>query len=119
MAACVREYTLEIFTLLNAKGKKELIEWCLKEGLVASSYDCPKCNNRHDVTWLAIKRFLRNRTSHAEGKLKHAKSVKAQNSTVGLVLSELSSMSLDCSQNLVVHWYIANNSLVASNLDVD
>ncbi|GFX52946.1 hypothetical protein TNCV_3228141 [Trichonephila clavipes] len=52
MAACVREYTLEFFTLLNAKGKKELIEWCWKEGLIASSYECPKCNDRPDVTWL-------------------------------------------------------------------
>ncbi|GFU77822.1 uncharacterized protein TNCV_1138301 [Trichonephila clavipes] len=51
---------------LIAKCKKELIEWCMKEGLIASSYECPKCNDRHDVTWSAIKRFLRNRTSHAE-----------------------------------------------------
>ncbi|GFV46697.1 brkDBD domain-containing protein [Trichonephila clavipes] len=48
------------------KAKKELIEWCMKEGLIASSYECPKCNDRHDVTWSAIKRFLQNRTCHAE-----------------------------------------------------
>ncbi|GFV06751.1 uncharacterized protein TNCV_1611641 [Trichonephila clavipes] len=46
MAACVSEYTLEVFTLLNAKGKKELIEWCMKEGLIASNYECPKCNKQ-------------------------------------------------------------------------
>ncbi|GFW96351.1 uncharacterized protein TNCV_1823841 [Trichonephila clavipes] len=46
--------------------KKELIEWCMKEGLIASSYECPKCNDQHDVTWSAIKHFLRNRASHAE-----------------------------------------------------
>ncbi|GFX29962.1 transposable element Tc3 transposase [Trichonephila clavipes] len=44
MAALVSEYTLEFFTLLNARGKKELIEWCMKEGLIASSYECPKCD---------------------------------------------------------------------------
>ncbi|GFY20048.1 hypothetical protein TNCV_2147411 [Trichonephila clavipes] len=49
-----------------AKGKKELIEWCMKEVLIVSSYECSKCNDRHDVTWSAIKRFLRNRISHAE-----------------------------------------------------
>ncbi|GFX19224.1 uncharacterized protein TNCV_3013681 [Trichonephila clavipes] len=38
----------------------------MKEGLIASSYECPKCNDQHDVTWSAIKRFLRNRASHAE-----------------------------------------------------
>ncbi|PRD28479.1 UNVERIFIED_CONTAM: hypothetical protein NCL1_32257 [Trichonephila clavipes] len=54
----------QFFTLLNAKGKKELIKWCMKEGLIASSYECPKCNDRHDITWSAIKRFLQNRTSH-------------------------------------------------------
>ncbi|GFU57498.1 uncharacterized protein TNCV_3636621 [Trichonephila clavipes] len=46
MAACMSEYTLEFFTLLNAKGKKELIEWGMKEGLIVSSYECPKCNER-------------------------------------------------------------------------
>ncbi|GFT62411.1 uncharacterized protein TNCV_4717751 [Trichonephila clavipes] len=46
MAALVSEYTLEFFTLLDARGKKELIEWCMKEGLIASSYECPKCNEQ-------------------------------------------------------------------------
>ncbi|GFX12288.1 hypothetical protein TNCV_63341 [Trichonephila clavipes] len=46
MAALVSEYTLEFFTLLNARGKKEFIEWCMKEGLIASSYECPKCNEQ-------------------------------------------------------------------------
>ncbi|GFX46582.1 uncharacterized protein TNCV_4550211 [Trichonephila clavipes] len=46
MAALVSEYTLEFFTLLNARGKKKLIEWCMKEGLIASSYECPKCNEQ-------------------------------------------------------------------------
>ncbi|GFW83177.1 uncharacterized protein TNCV_3237241 [Trichonephila clavipes] len=52
-------------------GKKELIEWCMKEGLIASSYECPKCNDQYDVTWSAIKRFLRNRASHAECMFDH------------------------------------------------
>ncbi|GFU79532.1 HTH_Tnp_Tc3_2 domain-containing protein [Trichonephila clavipes] len=57
MAALVSEYTLEFFTLLNARGKKEMIEWCMKEGLIASSYECPKCNEqmglneRTSVVW--------------------------------------------------------------------
>ncbi|GFS60133.1 hypothetical protein TNCV_2826551 [Trichonephila clavipes] len=38
------------------RGKKELIEWCMK-GLIASSYECPKCNEqmglneRTSVVW--------------------------------------------------------------------
>ncbi|GFT08364.1 uncharacterized protein TNCV_3423231 [Trichonephila clavipes] len=55
----------------NYFGKKELIEWCMKEGLIASSYECPKCNDQHDVTWSAIKRILRNRTRHAECMFNH------------------------------------------------
>ncbi|GFU86718.1 uncharacterized protein TNCV_4966631 [Trichonephila clavipes] len=46
MAALVSEYTLEFFTLLDARGKKELIEWSMKEGLITSSYECPKCNEQ-------------------------------------------------------------------------
>ncbi|GFX70601.1 uncharacterized protein TNCV_875751 [Trichonephila clavipes] len=46
MAALVSEYTLEFFRLLKARSKKELIEWCMKEGLIASSYECPKCNEQ-------------------------------------------------------------------------
>ncbi|KFM66185.1 hypothetical protein X975_01308, partial [Stegodyphus mimosarum] len=46
MGACVSEYTLEFFSLLNAKGNKEFIQWCMKERLIASNYECPKCNER-------------------------------------------------------------------------
>ncbi|GFT20881.1 hypothetical protein TNCV_3130481 [Trichonephila clavipes] len=38
----------------------------MKEELIASSYECPKLYDRHDVTWLEIKRILRNCTSNAE-----------------------------------------------------
>ncbi|GFV60979.1 hypothetical protein TNCV_91911 [Trichonephila clavipes] len=48
------------------KQAENRLNWCMKEGLIASSYECPKCNDQHDVTWSAIKRFLRNRASHAE-----------------------------------------------------
>ncbi|GFV76128.1 hypothetical protein TNCV_4672171 [Trichonephila clavipes] len=30
----------------------------MKEGLIPSSYECPKCNDQHDVTWSAIKAFF-------------------------------------------------------------
>ncbi|GFX92178.1 uncharacterized protein TNCV_1740981 [Trichonephila clavipes] len=33
-------------TVKESKSKKELIEWCMKEGLIASSYECPKCNEQ-------------------------------------------------------------------------
>ena len=39
-------YFIEFFILLNAKGQKKVIEWCMKEGLIASNYECPKCNDQ-------------------------------------------------------------------------
>ncbi|GFT62939.1 hypothetical protein TNCV_1607331 [Trichonephila clavipes] len=51
----------------------------MKEGLIASSYECPKCNDQHDVTWSAIKRFLRNRANHAESDKETAPDGKEEN----------------------------------------
>lgn len=28
---------------LERKGKKDLIEWCLHEGLISNRYKCPNC----------------------------------------------------------------------------
>ncbi|GFY00296.1 hypothetical protein TNCV_4710981 [Trichonephila clavipes] len=40
--ACTAFTAESAFSLLNAKGKKELIEWCMNEGLIVSSYEFPK-----------------------------------------------------------------------------
>ncbi|GFU38829.1 mitotic-spindle organizing protein 2A [Trichonephila clavipes] len=37
------EYSERFFALLPVFGKKAVLEWCMKEGLIASSYICPKC----------------------------------------------------------------------------
>ncbi|GFT88405.1 uncharacterized protein TNCV_1294291 [Trichonephila clavipes] len=37
------EYSERFFALLPVFGKKAVLEWCMKEGLIASSYVCPKC----------------------------------------------------------------------------
>ncbi|GFY33760.1 hypothetical protein TNCV_4594721 [Trichonephila clavipes] len=29
--------------MLPVLGKKAVLEWCMKEGLIGSSYACPKC----------------------------------------------------------------------------
>ncbi|GFX63715.1 hypothetical protein TNCV_215151 [Trichonephila clavipes] len=29
--------------MLPVLGKKDVLEWCMKEGLIGSSYVCPKC----------------------------------------------------------------------------
>ncbi|GFY09022.1 uncharacterized protein TNCV_4662131 [Trichonephila clavipes] len=76
MAALVSEYTLEFFTLLNARGKKELIEWCMKEGIIASSYECPKCNeqmglNERKSVVLDGFEWRCRKKSHAEGMFDH------------------------------------------------
>ncbi|GFY27241.1 hypothetical protein TNCV_2068621 [Trichonephila clavipes] len=41
----------------------------MKEGFIASTYECPKCDER--MRLYERKSFLRNRTSHAEVSLGH------------------------------------------------
>ncbi|GFU21164.1 uncharacterized protein TNCV_5115611 [Trichonephila clavipes] len=36
------EYSERFFALLLVFGKKAVLEWCMKEGFIASSYLCPK-----------------------------------------------------------------------------
>ncbi|GFU21894.1 hypothetical protein TNCV_3283671 [Trichonephila clavipes] len=31
------------FAMLPVLGKKAVLEWCMEEGLIISSYVCPKC----------------------------------------------------------------------------
>ncbi|GFV89376.1 hypothetical protein TNCV_4151951 [Trichonephila clavipes] len=37
------EATTCFFVLLGTKGKKETLEWCMKANLIASRYECPRC----------------------------------------------------------------------------
>ncbi|GFW26600.1 mitotic-spindle organizing protein 2A [Trichonephila clavipes] len=37
------EATTGFFVLLGTKGKKEMLEWCMKANLIASHYECPRC----------------------------------------------------------------------------
>lgn len=42
------------FTLLNAGGQKEMIEWCMNAGLIASSYECPKQQQKNNKNIVCI-----------------------------------------------------------------
>ncbi|GFX56792.1 hypothetical protein TNCV_495401 [Trichonephila clavipes] len=46
--------------MLPVRGKKAVLEWCMKEGLIRSSYGCPKCGKSME---------LRERTEPPAGKL--------------------------------------------------
>ncbi|GFX62067.1 uncharacterized protein TNCV_2227931 [Trichonephila clavipes] len=50
---CTRKSTMNIlksfFALLPVRGKKAVLEWCMKEGLIGSSYQCPKCGKRTEL----------------------------------------------------------------------
>ncbi|GFV09145.1 hypothetical protein TNCV_2430271 [Trichonephila clavipes] len=37
------ECSEKVFALLPVLGKKAVLDWCIKEGLIGSSYVCPKC----------------------------------------------------------------------------
>ena len=36
-------YTIAFFTNLELLGNKAVLEWCMKEGLIAKRVECPKC----------------------------------------------------------------------------
>ncbi|GFX34308.1 hypothetical protein TNCV_3226551 [Trichonephila clavipes] len=44
--------------MLPVLGKKGVLEWCMKEGLIGSSYVCPKCGKsmelRERMEWLMV-----------------------------------------------------------------
>ncbi|GFX35145.1 hypothetical protein TNCV_2330851 [Trichonephila clavipes] len=46
--------------MLPVLGKKAALEWCMKEGLIGSSYVCPKCGKRNwsHLEVQAVIRFL-------------------------------------------------------------
>ncbi|GFW48701.1 hypothetical protein TNCV_4242821 [Trichonephila clavipes] len=35
--------------MLPVLGKKAVLEWCMKEGLIGSSYVCPKCKKSMEL----------------------------------------------------------------------
>ncbi|GFW80256.1 hypothetical protein TNCV_65881 [Trichonephila clavipes] len=35
--------------MLPVLGKKAVLEWCMKEGLIGSSYGCPKCGKSMEL----------------------------------------------------------------------
>ncbi|GFS85378.1 uncharacterized protein TNCV_4884841, partial [Trichonephila clavipes] len=39
----------------NELGKKAVLEWCMKEGLIGSSYVCPKCGKRMELRERTVK----------------------------------------------------------------
>ncbi|GFY27684.1 hypothetical protein TNCV_241521 [Trichonephila clavipes] len=43
------EYSERFFALLPVFGKKAVLEWCTKEGLIGSSYVCPKCGKSMEL----------------------------------------------------------------------
>ncbi|GFU18327.1 intraflagellar transport protein 81 homolog [Trichonephila clavipes] len=75
------------FVCRSVRKGKELTEWCMKEGLIASSYECPKCNEKMGLykwksvvlegfEWICRKKganthAVRNHTSHAESMSDH------------------------------------------------
>lgn len=38
------ECNLKFFFNLERDGKRRVIEWCMEKGLIASRYECPRCN---------------------------------------------------------------------------
>ncbi|GFU78057.1 hypothetical protein TNCV_183791 [Trichonephila clavipes] len=43
------EYSERYFALLPVLGKKAVLVWCMKEGLIGSSNVCPKCGKSMEL----------------------------------------------------------------------
>ncbi|GFT71583.1 hypothetical protein TNCV_1055981 [Trichonephila clavipes] len=43
-------YSERLFALLLVLGKKATLEFCMKEGSIGSSYVCPNCGQRMELT---------------------------------------------------------------------
>ncbi|GFT64730.1 dimer_Tnp_hAT domain-containing protein [Trichonephila clavipes] len=54
--------------MLPVFGKKAVLEWCMKEGLIGSSYVCPKCGKSMELRERTAYDGLKAVTHHAEAK---------------------------------------------------
>ncbi|GFU68507.1 hypothetical protein TNCV_323851 [Trichonephila clavipes] len=60
--------------MLPVLGKKAVLEWCMKEGLIGSSYVCPKCGKsmelreRMDIIKMGRTILLERRQSESVGR---------------------------------------------------
>ncbi|KAF8768428.1 hypothetical protein HNY73_021251 [Argiope bruennichi] len=44
------KYSSGYFALMPVYGKKFVLDWCMNEGLMASSYECSKCGKQMNLT---------------------------------------------------------------------
>lgn len=42
----INKYSIGYFSILPVMGKKAVLEWCMKEGMIASTHKCPKCGSQ-------------------------------------------------------------------------
>ncbi|GFW41375.1 DDE_Tnp_IS1595 domain-containing protein [Trichonephila clavipes] len=105
------EYSERFFALLPAFGKKAVLEWCMKEGLIASSCVFPKCAKPME---------LRERTGK---KLNDVPSVKEENHHVSRFARkgswfELSNMDM-CTVLLVMRkWEVCIHVLIRDSCKI-
>ncbi|GFW64428.1 ubiquitin domain-containing protein UBFD1 [Trichonephila clavipes] len=43
MSSRMEHLTISFFAVLEERGQKNLLEWCMRENLISSRYECPKC----------------------------------------------------------------------------
>ena len=62
-----REYSEDFFVLLPCFGKRAVLEWFMKEGMIASKRVCPVCGcdmqlkERERDEWMVLNCCVRNR----------------------------------------------------------
>ncbi|GFW86186.1 hypothetical protein TNCV_4778991 [Trichonephila clavipes] len=43
MSSRMEHLTISFFAVLEERGQMNLLEWCMRENLISSRYECPKC----------------------------------------------------------------------------
>ncbi|GFW78943.1 mitotic-spindle organizing protein 2A [Trichonephila clavipes] len=43
MSSRMEHLTISFFAVLEERGQRNLLEWCMRENLISSRYECPKC----------------------------------------------------------------------------
>ena len=131
-------YTIAFFTLLELLGNKSVLEWCMKEGLIAKRVECPKCDcemqlsekpgrtdgyewrcrkkgkvNTHDV-----KRSVRSGTWFESSHLNIVQILKMTRFWYGLCKQNFIRVELNVGEHTVVDWYMfCRESSVCVNTD--
>ncbi|GFW04641.1 hypothetical protein TNCV_3066591 [Trichonephila clavipes] len=73
--------------MLPVFGKKAVLEWCMKEGLIGSSYVCPKCGESMELRQRTVaQQSMRARNNYAHPNISDYWALRCMNRCPDLVV---------------------------------